>query len=150
MPKEPPLTEIPSLGDRYAIRELVDRYSVAVTARDYELLRSCFAPDATWVVRDPIGIGADGADAIVKFMAERQAMGRVSFQGVGAMMLEAIDGPTARGTVTIHEVALRGEDDTPLRLFGLYRDEYIRLDGSWVFQSRACEVLYVETGASSS
>jgi ketosteroid isomerase-like protein len=132
--------------DRQAIRELVDRYSLAVTARDYELLSSCFAPDATWAVGDPVGIGMDGAEAIVKFIAERQAMGSFSFQGVAAMVLDVGDEATARGTVAIHEAALRGDDDTPLKLYGLYRDEYVRIDGAWLFQSRVCEVLHLETG----
>ena len=135
--------------DRLAIRELIERYSLAVTTRNYELLGSCFAPDATWAVGEPIGIGMHGAEAIVKFIAERQALGRFSFQGVGAIALDAIGETTASGTVAIHEAALRGDDDTPLKLFGLYRDEYVRLDGSWRFQSRSCDVLHVETGENS-
>lgn len=65
------------------LRELVERYSFAVTARDYELLRTCFAPDATWAVGAPVNLGAEGGDAIVEFIRERQAMGAFSFHGSG-------------------------------------------------------------------
>lgn len=129
------------------IRELVERYSLAVTARDYELLRTCFAPEASWAVGDPINLKAEGRDAIVEFIRERQAMGSFSFQGVGAMVLDQTDDDAATGRVAIHEAALRGEDYLPLKLYGIYRDEFVCRDGEWRFLSRRCDVLNVEVSA---
>ena len=43
-----------ALAERFAIRELIDRYSYAVNERDWAALESCWAEDGVWDVGKPL------------------------------------------------------------------------------------------------
>ena len=54
-----------SLADRFAIRELIDRYCYAVNERDWTVLESCYTEDAVWDVGKPLNFRLEGRKAIV-------------------------------------------------------------------------------------
>jgi len=55
-------------SDRYAIRELLDRFSDAVNHRDWRAVMALFAKDIVWERLPPTPWKLEGPDAIFAFL----------------------------------------------------------------------------------
>jgi hypothetical protein len=121
--------------DRLAIQEVGARYAVNCDTKRYSDMSELFAPDGTW---DETVIGlplCEGRAAVHEF-----------FCGPGPTAVEFIhhttsnhlinefDGETARGTT--HLYAEGRCFGNVIRVFGYYADDYIKIDGRWLFQHR--------------
>ena len=122
--------------DQLAIRNLHDAYADAVFQRDAQLWGDNWAADARW---DLMGTSVAGRDAIVALWV--QAMAGFQFVGFFSQVgrLE-IAGDQATGRVFTHEVLELG-DGTISRPVGRYDDNYIKVDGRWLFKARRYSLL---------
>lgn len=127
--------------DRLAIHELVAAYADAITVRDPAGWKALWAEDSEWCL--PLIPGMEsikGREAI--FAAWEAAMkdfpNMVGTSGLG--MLE-IDGDSARGRAYPRELII-SPDGTIRTDYGLYEDDYVKIDGAWLFKRRSHKILY--------
>lgn len=118
------------LVDRELIRDLVQRYARGVDRRDFDLVRSCYHPDAV----DEHGPYVGGVDGFVEFLREQLARWSVTQHVIGNSLIE-LDGDHAH--VETYAVAYHrtlAVDDRPVRDVTAgcrYVDVMERRDGRW-------------------
>jgi hypothetical protein len=130
-------TILDELGDRLAIRELIDRYAMAVDGRDWELYRTVFTADATIDYADSGGMRAD-LETTVKWLDEALGV----FAGLQHHMTNhvvEIGGDQARAcTYFIGQATIVDGDggESLLTMGGFYRDRLTRTAGGWRISER--------------
>lgn len=130
------------IEDRLAITELVNRSVAGVLRRDPELWGSTWAQDGSWKI-DLFDQPLQGRDAIVEVF--RSIIARFEFVAMTAFATDIVlDGDTARGTAYSQELMFPVGGGQKI-LCGCFHDDYVRLDGHWLFQSRRYETLYRST-----
>jgi len=145
--------EIQALLDRHAIQDLIFQYSDAVTRGDYSQIEKVFAPDATW--ESPLlQMSFESAGAIIEFL--RKGSATLAIQTPHSSVIELMESERAKATTTIHEVVLGtnaiadpfGEGGSELNLdqYGVYFDDFAKLDGRWQFTRRLFVPLLARTG----
>ena len=72
------------LVDRELIRDLVQRYARGVDRRDFDLVRSCYHPDAI----DEHGPYRGGVDGFIEFLSEQLARWSVTQHVIGNSLIE--------------------------------------------------------------
>lgn len=116
--------------DIAAIRALHDCYADAVNRVDAEGWASLWAEDAVWNL---MGHEVSGRAAIGAMW--KGAMAGFSFVGFfsqpGAIV---VSGNRGEGRVWTHEILV--DADGERRPLGQYEDQYVKQDGSWLFQQR--------------
>jgi hypothetical protein len=123
----------------------VGAYAAAVDARDLEVLRRLFLPDATLTVRrgggEPeVHRGHAGLAGVIETLAPFE----VTLHEVSGLVFEvAPGGEEAAGEAVCVAHHVRSGDD--LALYGRYSDRFIRGgDGAWLFAARELRVLWTE------
>ena len=127
-----------NLNDELAIRQLVSRYADGVNRYDAQTWKSTWAEQGQWQLRE--GQCLRGPDEIVKFWCS--VMDSLEF----AIMIPSsgqikIDGKTATGRWYMQETVVEREG-RGAEIVGVYNDHYIKINGSWLFQSRQYHMLY--------
>lgn len=120
--------------DRFAIRELIDRYSDAVNHRDWAALETCFTEDGVWDVGAPFSFKIESAKAIVATCSEKMATTVYVVQTPHATVIK-LDGNKATARSTMYE-AFRFEDGTGGEFLGTYSDDIVRDAKGWRFKRR--------------
>lgn len=127
--------------DRLAIHELVASYADAITIRDPEGWKALWAEESEW--RLPLIPGMEnikGRDAI--FAAWEAAMKDFpKMVGTSGLGMLKIDGDTAKGRAYPRELIINDDGSTRTD-YGCYEDEYVKIDGQWLFKSRTHSILY--------
>ena len=129
---------VQDLIDEREIRDLVARYSDAVTRNDAESWAATWAEDARW----DVGIAkAAGRDAIVATW--KQLMGHFRFvaQLPQTGVIE-LDGDRATGSWHYLEIGWPAEGPGSLTI-GHYVDGYVRSTQGWRFETRVFRILYM-------
>jgi hypothetical protein len=129
-------TTLAELGARLAIRELIDRYAMAVDGRNWELYRTVFTPDATIDYTDSGGMRAD-LETTVKWLDEVLGI----FAGLQHNMTNHVvelDGDRARACTyyVAHHTLVEGDGESLLTMGGFYRDRLVRSGEGWRISER--------------
>ena len=121
------------LEDRAELRELVNRYCLAIDDSDWDALLGLFHADAAMA-------GQVGPDDVVRVLRSiRSGYGRTIHTAL-AQVLEFTDDDHASGIVPSRgELAIAGQ--TVLCAMR-YLDDYVRVDGSWLFARRVLRFNY--------
>jgi hypothetical protein len=127
------------IADRVAIRELIDRYTVGVSTRDWERVGACFADDARWTTS--VGHDFQGVAAIVAGIRKVVEVRKFLIQMTHGMTIETLDGDNAETTSILNEF---GTGDS-IFVLGTYHDKLVKADGTWRFKSRLFKVHYIDT-----
>ncbi|VWX60855.1 conserved hypothetical protein [Sphingorhabdus sp. 109] len=118
------------IEDRLAIRELHDAYCDAVLRKNPEDWGALWTEDAVWSL---MGTEVVGRENIVNLwngaMAQFDA---VSFLGIPASL--EVTGNTASGRYQTHEILV--EKGEPRVAGGRYNDEFVKVDGQWLYSKR--------------
>lgn len=131
------------LEDIEAIRQLKARYCAACDDdHNPRKLAPLFAKDAVW---EASGVGrAQGRAAIAEFLGAIGASGRIRNSAHHAMNpIIEVKGDKAVGhwrLIMLYTGNLPDGQVQYMRIIGWYREEYIRIDGEWLFQNLYCEV----------
>lgn len=125
-----------------AIRNLVGRYSEAVSRLDLDEVGHCWARDGVWTV---FGRDHQGRDAIVaEFRALTTPLVWVVQHASGGWL--RTEGAEITGIWQVVEYGRRREPDAAgdvgLLHIGRYVDRYIREDGAWQFAARRFETIH--------
>lgn len=130
------------LLDERAVLALLKRYARALDQKDWELLATCFVPDAVALYGEAIG-RVEGVDAIAG--ACRVALEKLdsSHHLLGNEEIE-IDGDSARARSYIH--AQHTKAGTPggdnFTIGGVYVDEIVRTPDGWRIRARELKMLW--------
>ena len=122
-------------ADLLALRALVDRYAVAVDARDQDRFAEVFAPDGELVVFEPEedepSISWQGPEELREVM-KLLASYSTTFHLMANHICE-VDGDSATGEVycLAHHLTEQGATGDNTLMVIRYRDSYTKLDGSW-------------------
>jgi SnoaL-like domain len=128
------------LADRLELRALVDRYAVAVDARDAEAFASLFLPDGVLSVHEdegaPPAVRYVGADELRSVMELLRFYTRTFH--LMANHLSDVRGDEATGETycLAHHLVEDGRGLTDLVMFIRYRDAFARTRGGWRFARR--------------
>lgn len=128
--------------DELAIRHLVAAYADAVNRRDGALWASTWTDDGVW---DLMGNEIAGKDAVVGMW--NNAMG--GFEFVAQLVYQGtldIDGASATGRWYLAEHLRPQGSKSGMFNIGTYADEYLCVDGKWLFSRRTYNVLYNDEG----
>ncbi|HEV7976097.1 nuclear transport factor 2 family protein [Amycolatopsis sp.] len=128
--------------DWIALLDLVTRYSRGLDTKDYELVKTVFAPDCLMVYDfSDLGVSGDiltyhSADEIAEDSRRIHAPLRTLHQN-GNYYFD-IDGSAAIGRVYCDLYQVRPADDHPVGVhrLGWYDDAYLKIDGSWFIKER--------------
>jgi SnoaL-like domain len=128
--------------DYVAITRLQSAYADVVNRRAWPEFDGLFRPDAPVsvdMVTNPV-INTVGPREIGNFIGG--AIERFEFfEFVVLNTVVTIDGDAARGRVFMCELRQERESGRFTRAFGLYRDDYTRVDGKWWFARRRYQSL---------
>ena len=125
---------IEQLVAKSAIRELAERYAIAVDRRDFEAVASLFVPD---VDCGPFGKGREALSE--SFAVQMRDMGP-TIMLVANHVIDLDGDDRARGVVYGVCEATRPEGWTRQAI--QYEDKYRRVDGEWLFVGRRHELFY--------
>ena len=127
--------------DYVAIQRLIHRYADAVVNRDGAQWSSCWAADADW----DLGGGrlVEGKEAIVSlwYSAMKGMASVVQLVHNGEVLADPAEPDRASGRWYIDE-RYRRADGVVGTLLAHYDDEYVRVDGSWLFARRFLQAHY--------
>jgi hypothetical protein len=133
--------------DYIAIRRLQDAYADVVSRRAFGELDDLFLPAAPVLIELPGGTREVVGPGDFGRYVEKRIGGLEFFQFVilNAVVELVVDGDPDRARARIHMCELRQEraDGRSTVLYGLYRDDYARLDGRWWFAHRRFSPLAV-------
>ncbi len=130
--------------DRAEIEDLMARYMFAIDYFDWDAYVATFAPDGELTFARGTTRGREAIRAVV--MDFSQGIGRFYHTADGQpaklrhVLLNSsirVEGNRAWGRTLWLEMANNGpEDEMKMGTYGLYEDEFIRLDGRWLIQQR--------------
>jgi hypothetical protein len=133
--------------DYIAIRRLQDAYADVVSRRAFGDLDDLFLPAAPVLIELPGGTREVVGPGDFGRYVEKRIGGLEFFQFVilNAVVELVVDGDPDRARARIHMCELRQDraDGRSTVLYGLYRDDYARLDGRWWFAHRRFSPLAV-------
>jgi ketosteroid isomerase-like protein len=131
--------------DELAIRDLVVRFSDAVTRGDWDQFEAVFTPDAVWEESEPFAGKLVGARTIRESVAASLDAVDLYVQLPHDTTVTALDGPRASAVTTIQGVS--GVGGQFVVNFGIYTDELVRTAAGWQFRHRFLQNIYAEFGA---
>jgi hypothetical protein len=129
--------QIATLLDENEIRKTVYRYCRGVDRRDFELVRSCYHPDAV----DHHGILTGVRDSFIEYIRSSLEAYESTLHFLGNVLIE-VDGDSAgveSYAVAHHRLAARGSRPTRDYVVGMrYVDRFERREFGWRIAERWC------------
>ncbi len=123
-----------ALLDKAAIREVTMRYCLGVDRRDYEMVRSCFAPDAYFA--HPGVIEGRGHQRILGMIKGIEKY-HVTMHTAGTQLIEIHDDTAKAETyVVAYHRGVKDGQEREMVMGIRYVDELERRDGRWAFTTR--------------
>ncbi len=142
-------------ADRLAIRELIDAYAHCADRRDARGQMALFTENTTFLVfmdsRSPEPTYVlHGRDALAPVFADlNQYQATTHFNGQSAVHLDG-DRATGESYCIAHHLTVKGEKRTLMLASIRYLDQFVKLDGAWLFAERRLMVDWTDTRVSAS
>jgi hypothetical protein len=137
-------------ADRLAIRELIDAYAHCADQRDARGQMALFTEDATFHVfmdsRSPEPTYVlHGREALYPVFADlNQYQATTHFNGQSAIRLHG-ERATGESYCIAHHLTVKGEKRTLMLASIRYLDQFVKLDGAWLFAERRLMVDWTDT-----
>lgn len=130
------------LADDLDIRALVHRYADASSRRDPAGVANTFTSYGEW--HSPAMGTHQGREALVAFFAPMLADWNAFLQGLlsGLVVLDSANDDMAAGRWFVEETGQR-TGGANLTVSGVYHDEYVRNDGTWLINRRRYDPLLI-------
>lgn len=137
------MLSLQEMSDRFEIGDLLVDYATAIDARDWDVLREIFTPDA-WIDYTATGGIAGGLDQILAFLPE--GLGHFeSTQHLNGPTKLVVNGDTATGRTICHNpmTLTDAAGDAHTMVVGLwYIDRFVRTPQGWRIAERVEELSY--------
>jgi ketosteroid isomerase-like protein len=131
------LALIERVADESAIREVVYRYCRGIDRRQFDLVRSCYHPDAT----DDHGAYKGGVDGFIEHCQAGLSRYERTMHFIGNLLIE-VDGDQAKSeayTIAYHRLSPREERPARDHIVAFrYLDRFERRGGQWRIRERIC------------
>jgi hypothetical protein len=138
------MARLERMADENDIRHVVYRYCRGIDRRQYDLVRSCYHPDAT----DEHGDFRGNLDQFIEMVQQGLPRYRSTNHFIGNLLIE-VDGTTARSeayTIAFHRLFPRGDKPARDYLVGLrYIDDFEKRSGEWRIAHRVCAFDWTRT-----
>jgi ketosteroid isomerase-like protein len=131
-------------AERFAIRELIDRYCYAVNERDWAALASCWAGDGVWDVGKPLDFKLEGRQAIVQIASSKISEEDYVVQTPHATVIWLDGDAAARAHSTMMEVVRHRGGAGGIQILATYADDLVKVNGEWLFKVRRYRVTNIE------
>jgi SnoaL-like domain len=130
--------------DRAEIEDLMARYMFAIDYFDWDAYVGTFAPDGELTFARGTTQGREAIRAVVMDFSRGIARSYHTADGQPAKLRHVllnssirVEGDRAWGTTLWMEMANHGpNDEMKVGTYGIYEDEFVRLDGRWLIQKR--------------
>jgi 3-phenylpropionate/cinnamic acid dioxygenase small subunit len=133
------------IGDRLEINDLLTRYTTAIDTKDWELLDTCFTPDARVDYTSSGGIAGSYPEAR-EWLAKVLAAFPVTVHYITNSTVK-LEGDGARATTYVfNPMRLKNPDDS-LHAFNVgayYHDKLVRTDEGWRIADRFEEMKFLD------
>lgn len=139
------MPELQELADRLAIRELIERYTVCVTQRDWETMGACFHAESRWRTSPPFGHDFKTRQGIQEGISKAVSSSDFLVQMTHGVVIDELTADRAQARVVLNEIGRRSRAKTALFLLGVYHDTITKIDGVWGFKERYFQAHYVDT-----
>jgi uncharacterized protein (TIGR02246 family) len=130
---------IEELGARLAIRELSERYAMAVTCRDWAAVGPCFHESARWAVPG-VGLAFEGRQAIAEGIRGAVEPNAFHMLMTHALVIDTLGENRATARAILHEVFQRPGGEEGAHVLGVYNDIIVKQDGAWLFEERRFDI----------
>jgi hypothetical protein len=137
------MSNMQELEDRLAIRDLIERYTVSVTRRDWDQMGRCFHLESRWQVAPPFNLDFSTRKGIQDGISGQVNRSDFLVQMTHGVVIDDYTPERARATVVLNEIGRTTSTKTGLFLLGVYHDVITRIDGAWGFESRLFQPYYV-------
>lgn len=131
------------MADRTMIEHVLARWAFGYDEGDVPMMEACFAPDAT--MRMEIGVRDGTQDVMGPYVGRAEVMGLFTeHQGVQTdqrrhvttNVVIADDRGDEASVVSYLSLFVTDADGVRLQATGVYRDEFVCLDGEWRIRER--------------
>jgi len=125
------MTPAEKLIEIEAIQRLKYRYMRGIDEKRWDLVESCFVPEATCSYSGG-KYAFEGRDAVMKFLIE--SMDRPTFLSshrVHQPEIDLTDEDTATGIWALEDYVIDEQHGLTIHGAAFYRDEYVKRDGEW-------------------
>lgn len=139
------MAHVQELEDRLAIRELIERYTVSVTRRDWEQMGACFHLESRWRTSPPFDHDFRTRKGIQDGISNAVSSSDFLVQMTHGVIIDELTSDRAKATVVLNEIGRRSSAQTSLFLLGVYHDTVTKIDGRWGFEDRYFQAYYVDT-----
>jgi uncharacterized protein (TIGR02246 family) len=136
------MADIQEMHDRLAIRELVDRYTLAVTRRDWDAVAACFHEDARW--HASVGYDFRGRTGIREGLREVVEGMELLVQMTHGITIDVLTPERARATSVLNEFGRMPGGEGGVFVLGLYYDTVAKVGGRWGFEERDFQLHYID------
>ena len=136
--------DLQALSDRIAIRDVIDRYSDAVTRRDWPNVGATFHADAVWSVGGGFNLEYRSREDIEAGLRASVSTFEFLVQMAHSVVIQ-LDGRRATARTLVNEIGRNAVQKTGLFMLGFYEDVLSQREGRWAFDSRHFEPVYVDT-----
>ena len=131
--------------DRLAIRELADRYTLAVTRRDWDAMAAVFHEDARWITS--VGHNFVGRPAIRAGISEVVGAMEFLIQMQHAITIDDLTADSAVTRCILNEFGRAPGGQMGVNVMGVYTDKVTKVDGRWGFAERFFQAHYLDGAA---
>jgi uncharacterized protein (TIGR02246 family) len=127
-----------SADDKFAIYDVLGRYSRALDTADYQGYADLFAPDGVVEIRGEEYRGREAIAAYIKRLTGVETWPGIRHHNT-QIMFE--DGDGSRCKVSCYSMIMfrRRDGSVESRQQGFYRDVFVKIDGLWYFAERRWE-----------
>jgi hypothetical protein len=139
------MSNLQELEDRLAIRELIERYTVSVTRRDWDQMGGCFHQESRWRTSPPFSYEFHTRKGIQEGISGAVSSSDFLVQMTHGVVIDELTADRAKATVVLNEIGCRSSAGTGLFLLGVYHDTITKIDGRWGFEDRYFQAYYVDT-----
>ena len=135
---------IQDISDRIEIDDLLKRYTRAIDSKDYELLDTCFLPDAHVDYVSSGGVAGPYPEVRV-WLEKALAIFSASVHSISNSEVE-LEGDRARGRTLVHNPMVLPGDGAPriFTVYAYYHDELVRTEEGWRIARRVEEQILLD------
>jgi hypothetical protein len=124
------------------IRKQVAKFADAVNCRDQEQFKSLWISEGIWEIKPPLNIKVEGIDNIVSTFLDLLNNWQFFVQMVHSGVID-IEDHQAQGRWCMNEIG-RSSEGKGFQNFGIYEDQLIWQDNTWLFVKRTYHFVYID------
>jgi hypothetical protein len=128
---------IQEISDRIEINDLLTRYTTAIDDKNWELLDTCFTPDARIDYVSSGGIAGEYPE-VRAWLAKALGIFSVTIHAITNSVIE-LDGDTAKGKTLVSNPMALDDPEGEQRIFTVYAyyiDDLVRTEAGWRIAKR--------------